>query len=101
MNHRMMYTLVRSCRVTPLFLFGTITVFVLGWCNFACAQTVTKTWRTVEELSSEERAELDFRTDTSRDPQIPYLPAEAYPFSPPYTAEELGYFLFELDTLRP
>src|SRR5262249_26989589 len=25
-----------------------------------------------------------------RDPQLPYLPAEPFPFSPPYTAEEMG-----------
>jgi hypothetical protein len=93
--------LVGARRATPIFLYGAITFFALGWCSLAFAQTSTKTWRTVEELSSEERVELDFRMDTPRDAQIPYLPAEAYPFSPPYTAEELGYFLFELDTLRP
>jgi hypothetical protein len=94
-------TLVGVRRAASLFLFGVITLFVLGWCSLAFAQTATKPWRTVEELSAEERAELAFRMDTPRDAQIPYLPAEAYPFSPPYTAEELGYLMFELDTLRP
>lgn len=50
----------------------------------------SKTWKTVEELSAEEKALLDLRTDTPRDPQIPYLPAERFPFAPPYTAEEMG-----------
>lgn len=49
-----------------------------------------KTWKTVDELSNEERAVLDLRTDTPRDPQMPYLPLERFPFTPPYTAEEMG-----------
>jgi len=65
------------------------------------AQVARKTWKTVDELSEEERASIDLRVDTPRDPQISYLPAEPYPFTPPYTAEELGYLTFELDTLRP
>jgi hypothetical protein len=66
----------------PIFLLGAITLFVLGWCSLAFAQTATQTWRIVEELSAEERVELDFRLDTPRDAHLPYLPAETYPFSP-------------------
>lgn len=85
-----------------LCLLSTVSLFIgLGSGRHACAQPLTKTWKTIDELSAEERAELDFRADTPRDPQIPYLPAEPYPFSPPYTAEELGYLTFDLDTLRP
>lgn len=85
-----------------IFLLTTVGLFIsFGPCKQAYAQTRTKTWKTVEELSPEERAELNFRAETPRDPQIPYLPAEPYPFSSPYTAEELGYLTFELDTLRP
>jgi len=54
-----------------------------------------RTWKYVSELTEAERAEIDLRTDTPRDPQIPYLPAEKYPFSPPYTAEEMGYRAME------
>jgi hypothetical protein len=54
-----------------------------------------KTWKTVEELSAAEKAEIDLRTDTSRDAQIVYLPAEPYPFVPPYTAEEMAYRAME------
>lgn len=50
-----------------------------------------KSWKTVEEMSEAERVRIDLRTDTPRDSQTPYLPAEAYPFQPPYTAEEMGY----------
>lgn len=71
------------------------------WASLATAQTPTKTWKTLDELTSEELKILDLRYDTPRDPEIPYLPAEPYPFSPPYTAEELGYLAFDLDTARP
>ena len=50
-----------------------------------------KTWKTVAELSEAEKSQIDFRVDTPRDATIPYLPAEAYPFQPPFTAEEMGY----------
>jgi len=48
-------------------------------------------WRTVADMSEADRALFDPSTATPRDSAIPYLPAEAYPFKPPYTAEEMGY----------
>ena len=58
---------------------------------WALAQdTPTRTWRTVDELSAQEQARLDLRTDTPRDAQVPYLPAEKLPFAAPYSAEEMG-----------
>ncbi len=78
-----------------------LAVLALVWPRPTAAQPPAKTWKTIDELSAEERAELDLRTDTPRDAQMPYLPAEPYPFTAPYTAEELGYLAFELDTLRP
>jgi len=50
----------------------------------------SKTWKTIDELSAEEKAVFDLRVETPRDLQVPYLPAEKFPFSPPYTAEEMG-----------
>lgn len=50
----------------------------------------SRTWKTLAELSAEERARLDLSPETPRHPQFPYLPAEPYPFSPPYSAEEMG-----------
>lgn len=50
-----------------------------------------RTWRTVSELTPAERELYDPRTETPRDDQMPYLPAEPYPFEAPYTAEEMGY----------
>jgi Protein of unknown function (DUF1329) len=49
-----------------------------------------KTWKTPAELSEAEKTQIDLSPDTPRDPQVPYLPAERFPFSPPYTPEEMG-----------
>jgi hypothetical protein len=78
-------------------------LLVLGLVNpiAAIAQSTHKTWKTLDELSADERTTIDLRLETPRDAKISYLPAEPYPFTPPYTAEELGYLAFELDTLRP
>lgn len=59
-----------------------------------------RTWKTVNELSSEELAQVDLRTDIPRRTDYPYLPAEPYPFTPPYTPEEMGYRTMEF-TQRP
>lgn len=59
-----------------------------------------RTWKTVSELSSEELAQFDPRMETPRHSQFPYLPADPYPFTPPYTAEEMGYRMMEF-TQRP
>src|SRR5216684_9315384 len=50
-----------------------------------------RTWKTVAELSAQERERIDLSTDTPRHATFPYLPAELYPFTPPYTAEEMGF----------
>ena len=63
-------------------------------CPPAQAET-SRTWKTVNELAETERADIDLRPETPRDPEIPYLPVEKYPFSPPYTAEEMGYHAME------
>jgi hypothetical protein len=62
---------------------------------YAESPSVEKTWKTIDELSPEERQQIDLSENTPRNTQIPYLPAEAYPFQPPYTAEEMGYRLME------
>ncbi|MGE0820653.1 MAG: outer membrane lipoprotein-sorting protein [Candidatus Binatia bacterium] len=50
----------------------------------------TRTWKYLRELSAEERRNIDERTDTPRHATYPYFPAEQYPFTAPYTAEEMG-----------
>ncbi len=60
---------------------------------FAGAPSVSadsRVWKYLNELSDAERQNIDLRTDTPRDAALPYLPAKPYPFSAPYTAEEMG-----------
>ncbi len=59
-----------------------------------------RTWKTLAELSADEKARLDLSENTPRQPQFSYLPAEPYPFQPPFTAEEMGYRMMEF-TQRP
>jgi len=59
------------------------------------APSPTKTWRLVTELNEAEHALFDSRIDTPRDQRMSYLPAERYPFEPPYTAEEMGFRAME------
>ena len=66
-----------------------------GWGQTSSPSPATKTWRLVTELTADERALFDPHTETPRDPQYPNLPAERYPFEPPYTAEEMGYRAME------
>ncbi len=69
---------------------------VLSWAPLGAeSPPETKTWRTVAELTPDERELFDTRTETPRDPERPYMPAERYPFKPPYTAEEMGYRAME------
>ncbi len=49
-----------------------------------------KTWKTVAELTDEEKSAIDLRSDTPRDASVAYLPAEPFPFQLPYTAEEMA-----------
>jgi hypothetical protein len=51
------------------------------------------TWKRVSEFSPEEKARIDWRSETPRDAEIPYLPAETFPFEAPFSAEEMGYRL--------
>ena len=61
----------------------------LMWPRLLLAES--RSWKYLSELSEEERRDIDPRTDTPRDTTLPYLPAEPYPFTPPYTAEEMGF----------
>ncbi len=75
-------------RIGKVFLFFSLSVFVCPvWAQDGDRQ---QTWRYVSELLEAEKASIDLRTDAPRDPRVPYLPAEQFPFSPPYTAEEMG-----------
>ena len=87
---------------TSLWLLLTLTLaLTVGMFTRAVAQYInnnnspSRTWKTVDEISPEEREAIDLAKDTPRHAQVPYLPAEPYPFTAPYTAEEMGYRLME------
>jgi hypothetical protein len=50
-----------------------------------------KTWKRVSEFSPEEKARIDWRSEIPRNAEIPYIPAEPFPFEAPYSAEEMGF----------
>jgi len=60
----------------------------------------SRSWKTLREISPEELVQVDLRAETPRHSPYSYLPAEPYPFTPPYTAEEMGYRMMEF-TQRP
>lgn len=76
-----------------ILLYGLL--FALSPTPLYADSSAAKTWRLVSELTETERTLFDPRSETPRDPQQPNLPAERYPFEPPYTAEEMGYRAME------
>ena len=67
----------------------------LGGVGWAAPERPAKTWKTCEEISEAEKNELQmdcrWSSETPRDSNVPYAPAEDFPFQPPYTAEEILY----------
>ena len=74
-------------------LFATLLVFHTP--TWAADMQAERSWRLLSELTPEERQRLDFSTNIPRDATVPYIPAEPYPFTPPYTPEEIGFRLME------
>ena len=78
-------------------LIGSSLVFCLQslWAAGDQTEAPGRTWKALSELSEDERIGIDMAKDTPRDTKTPYLPAEAYPFRAPYTAEEMGFRAME------
>lgn len=96
-------TPVATCRLSLSVSALIVAIFLVTVTNGTASDTPSpqdRVWKTVEELSPEELRTIDLRTETPRNAQMTYLPAEAYPFTAPYTAEEMGYRLMEF-TQRP
>ena len=64
---------------------------VMATVSLSGHEAQAQSWRTIENISASDRALFDDREQTPRDSTIPYIPAEPYPFTAPYTAEEMGY----------
>src|SRR5713101_3749605 len=75
------------CRQTTVFLCSLLTAV---WLCAGTSVAQARTWRSIAELPASERGLLDLRAQTPRNPRLLYLPAEPFPFVPPYTAEEMG-----------
>ncbi len=54
-----------------------------------------KSWRTADQLLPEEAARLDLNGPGTRDSQISYIPAEPYPYTAPYTVEQMTFRAME------
>ena len=70
---------------------GLLIVIALMFSANASFSEPQKTWKPLIDLSPQELELYDPSQNTPRDASIPYIPAEKYPFSAPYTAEEMGY----------
>ena len=55
----------------------------------------TKSWRSVAQLSTAELARVDLSGPGPRDSKTPYVPAEPYPYSAPYTVEQMTFRAME------
>src|SRR5262245_24966132 len=76
-------------RMSSLTSWGIVFLSLLFlWPKLLLAES--RSWKYLSELSAEERRNIDPQTDGPRDATLPYLPAEPYPFVPPYTVEEMG-----------
>jgi hypothetical protein len=82
----LVWRLPRSPRVA----YGVCLFLTVAGIGAPPASAEPRTWKYLHEFSAEERQQVDLRTETPRDAALPYLPAEPYPFTPPYTAEEMG-----------
>lgn len=64
----------------------------MGW---AAPERPAKTWKTCEEMNpqelTEEQIDCRWSSEVVRNSQVPYAPAEDFPFQPPYTGEEFMY----------
>ncbi|MBI3757358.1 MAG: outer membrane lipoprotein-sorting protein [Deltaproteobacteria bacterium] len=74
----------------PRFAYGVFLFLTIFFAGVPSVAADSRTWKYLNELSEAERQNIDPRTETPRDATLPYLPAEPYPFTPPYTAEEMG-----------
>ena len=94
-------TIVRKLFLVILLVGGTLaSVLPRAAAPADTAASPVRTWKTVAELSPEERATIDFSSETPRHAEFPYLPAELFPFAPPYTAEEMGLRAMEFNYWR-
>ncbi|RLA43463.1 MAG: hypothetical protein DRR42_21700 [Gammaproteobacteria bacterium] len=74
---------------------GLALVMLLSSFSIATQAEGSRSWRSVENLLPEEVARVDLSGPGPRDSKVPYIPAEPYPFTAPFTAEEMAYRAME------
>jgi hypothetical protein len=52
-------------------------------------------WRTLDQLTSQEKKRVDVSIETGDGQAAPYLPSEQWPFEAPFSAREIGYRLMD------
>ncbi len=72
-----------------------VTTLLLASFSIMAVAVESKSWRSVAELLPEELARLDLRGPGARDSKMPYIPAEAYPYTAPYTVEQMTFRAME------
>src|SRR5258708_13967610 len=94
-------TIVRNLAFVTLVVGGTLMSIFPHTIAYADTEaSPPRTWKTIAELSPEERANIDVASEEPRHPEFPDLPAELFPFTPPYTAEEMGLRAMEFSYWR-
>jgi hypothetical protein len=74
---------------------GLALVVMVGSFSMGSLGEEAPSWRSVENLLPHELDRLDLRGPGPRDRNISYIPAEPYPFSAPFTVEEIAYRAME------
>ena len=72
-----------------------MTTLLLGSFSVMAMAGESKSWRTVAQLSPTELARVDLNGPGPRDSKTPYIPAESYPYSAPYTVEQMTFRAME------
>lgn len=68
-----------------------VLTLLLSAFSMASVASETKSWRNVAQLSAAELARVDLSGPGPRNSKTPYVPAEPYPYSAPYTVEQMTF----------
>jgi hypothetical protein len=72
-----------------------VLILLLSAFSIASVASEVKSWRSVAQLSAAELARVDLSGPGPRDSKTPYVPAEPYPYSAPYTVEQMTFRAME------
>ena len=93
-NHQMHIKYLTNLRTQQLLAVLLATFSITAVATSAVAGE-TKSWRTVDQLTATELARVDLSGPGPRDSKTPYIPAEPYPYTAPYTVEQMTFRAME------